>query len=168
MSKLVHHVMAKVEEAGFRVVHFVSNSHKANVSAVRNLCGGFLPYRIEYPYDPDRLLFHSFDYCHIGKNIRSHILSRELGKNGEVSSPYVKKLYEMQEWLKKPLRSVTGSTVTSACADNWPRKTYALPFFSLADDPFTKVAGPAPACVDFVQEKQGCAHCSLHLYGRSR
>lgn len=89
--------MKKVEEAGFTMLRFVSDNHKVNVSAMTHLCGGFLKYRTEHPCDPDRLLFLSFDYCHVFKNIQSQFLARELGENGQVSSTYLKKLYELQK-----------------------------------------------------------------------
>lgn len=112
LSTLIRYVMKKVEEAGFTILRFVSDNHKVNVSAMKHLCGGFLTYRIEHPCDPERLLFLSFDYCHVLKNIRSQFLARELGENGEVSSTYLKKLYEMQKgWLVKPVRCLTRKHV---------------------------------------------------------
>ncbi|XP_077489494.1 uncharacterized protein LOC144100410 [Amblyomma americanum] len=112
LSKLMRYVLTKVEEAGFKVVRLVSDNHKVNVSAMKDLCGGFLTYRIQHPCNPDRLLFLSFDYCHVLKNIRSQFLARDLGEKGEVSSSHLKKLYEMQkDWIVKPVRSLTRKHV---------------------------------------------------------
>lgn len=87
LSTLTRHVMNKVEEAGFTILRFVSDNHKVNVSAMTHLCGGFLTYRIEHPCDPERLLFLSFDYCHVLKNIRSQFLARDLGKKVKCPPP---------------------------------------------------------------------------------
>ncbi|XP_049516704.1 uncharacterized protein LOC125942564 [Dermacentor silvarum] len=112
LSELVRYVMRKVEDTGFKVVRLVTDNHKVNVSAMRDLCGGFLTYRIEHPNDTDRLLFLSFDYCHVLKNIRSQFLTRDFGKNGEISSFYLKKLYEMQKaWIVKPVRNLSRKHV---------------------------------------------------------
>ncbi|CAN8007159.1 unnamed protein product [Ixodes pacificus] len=63
------------------------------------LCGGFLTYRIEHPCNSERLLFLSFDYCHVLKNVRSQFLARDMGKDGEISSSHIKKIYDMQKKL---------------------------------------------------------------------
>lgn len=70
LSTLIRYVMNKVEKILF-ILYFPSDNHKVNVSAMTYLCGGFLTYRIEHPCDPKRLLFLSFGYCHMFKNIRS-------------------------------------------------------------------------------------------------
>lgn len=102
---MLAYVLGKVEETGFKIARIVTDKHKVNVSAMKELCGGFLTYRIQHTCDPERLLFLSYDYRHIIKNIRSQFLSRDFGKAGEVSAPYLKKLYEMQKsWLVKPVR----------------------------------------------------------------
>ncbi|KAL1426007.1 hypothetical protein MTO96_003477 [Rhipicephalus appendiculatus] len=112
LAKLIRYVMGKVEEAGFRIVLLVADNHKVNVSAMKDLCGGFLTYRIQHPCDPNRLLFLSFDYCHVLKNVRSQFLARDLGNGGEVSAIFLKKLYEMQkEWLVKPVWSLSRKHV---------------------------------------------------------
>ncbi|EEC17110.1 hypothetical protein IscW_ISCW024753, partial [Ixodes scapularis] len=91
LSKLLVCVMRKVESTGFRVIRVVTDNHKVNVSAMKILCGGVLTYRIEHPCDPQRLLFLSFDYCHVVKNLRSQFLARNIGKDGKVSSSHLKK-----------------------------------------------------------------------------
>ncbi|KAH9366530.1 hypothetical protein HPB48_010316 [Haemaphysalis longicornis] len=89
LSTLTRHVMNKVEEAGFTILRFVSDNHKVNA-----------PFLL------------SFDFCHVLKNIRSQFLARELGKKGEVSSTYVKKLYDLQKgWIVTPVRSLTRKHV---------------------------------------------------------
>ncbi|KAH7933921.1 hypothetical protein HPB49_019155 [Dermacentor silvarum] len=112
LSQLVRSVIKNVEESGFKVDRLVADNHKINVSAMTDLCGGFLTYRIEHPIDPDRLLFLSFDCCHVLKNVRSQFLEREIGPDGEISSRYLKKIYDLQkEMIVKPVRKLTRKHV---------------------------------------------------------
>ncbi|KAH7938025.1 hypothetical protein HPB49_019298 [Dermacentor silvarum] len=112
LSQLVRSVIENVEESGFKVDRLVADNHKINVSAMTDLCGGFLTYRIEHPVDPDRLLFLSFDCCHVLKNVRSQFLEREIGPDGEISSRYLKKIYDLQkEMIVKPVRKLTRKHV---------------------------------------------------------
>lgn len=90
----------------------MADNHKVNIGALKDLCGGFLTHRIEHPVAPDRLLCLSFDCCHVLKNIRSQFLEREIGTDGEVSSRYLKKIYELQKQLIiKPVRKLTSKHV---------------------------------------------------------
>ncbi|CAN7951775.1 unnamed protein product, partial [Ixodes pacificus] len=76
------------------------------------LCGGFLTYRIEHPCNSERLLFLSFAYCHVLKNVRSQFLARDMGKDGEISSSRIKKIYDMQKnWTVKPVRFLSRKHV---------------------------------------------------------
>uniref|UniRef100_A0A147BC10 Putative transposase protein n=1 Tax=Ixodes ricinus TaxID=34613 RepID=A0A147BC10_IXORI len=112
LSKLLLFVIEKVEKTGFRVLRLVTDNHKTNVSAMKILCGGILTYRIQHPHDPERLLFLSFDYCHIIKNVRSQFLAHDIGKDGEISSSHLKKIYEMQkDWIVKPVRFLSRKHV---------------------------------------------------------
>nr|XP_050022891.1 uncharacterized protein LOC126516841 [Dermacentor andersoni] len=111
LSQLVRSVIKNVEESGFKVDRLVADKHKINVSAMRDLCGGFLTYRIEHPVYPDRPLFLSFDCCHVLKNVRSQFLEREIGPDGEISSRYLK-IYDLQkELIVKPVRKLTRKHV---------------------------------------------------------
>lgn len=65
MLKLLVYAFGKVEETGFKIARIVTDNHKVSVSAMKELCGGFLTYRIQHPCNPERLLFLSYDYCHI-------------------------------------------------------------------------------------------------------
>lgn len=112
LHKLLIFVLEKVEACGFRVVRLVSDNHKVNVSAMKLLGDGLLTYRIEHPCDCDRLLFLSFDPCHVLKNVRSQFLAHDFGPKGEVSSCYIKKLYELQKDLVvKPVRYLSRKHV---------------------------------------------------------
>lgn len=97
-------VMKRVESTGFQIIRLVTDNHKVNVSAMKLLCGGIQTYRIEHPCDLGRMLFLSFDYCHVVKNVRSQFLAHDIGKGREVSSSHLKRLYEMQRLLVKPVR----------------------------------------------------------------
>uniref|UniRef100_A0A147BB70 Putative transposase protein n=2 Tax=Ixodes ricinus TaxID=34613 RepID=A0A147BB70_IXORI len=112
LATLLVFVMKNVEAAGFRILRLVTYNHKVNVSAMKILCGGFLTYRIEHPCNSERLLFLSFDYCHVLKNVRSQFLARDMGKNGEISSSRIKKIYDMQKnWTVKPVRFLSRKHV---------------------------------------------------------
>ncbi|XP_064480056.1 uncharacterized protein LOC135393663 [Ornithodoros turicata] len=97
LSQLVLFVLEKVESIGFRVLRIVTDNHRVNVNAMKILCRGDLTHRIAHPADSQRALFLSFDYCHILKNLRSQFLDRDIGKDNEVSSSYLKRLYELQK-----------------------------------------------------------------------
>ncbi|KAH6922498.1 hypothetical protein HPB50_015125 [Hyalomma asiaticum] len=63
------------------------------------LGGGLLTYRIEHPCKCNRLLFLSFDPCHVLKNVCSQFLAHDFGPKEEVSASYIKKLYELHKDL---------------------------------------------------------------------
>ncbi|XP_042147329.1 uncharacterized protein LOC121836484 [Ixodes scapularis] len=105
LAKLLLHVLGKVEDVGFKVLRIVTDNHRVNVNAMKQLCGGLLTHHILHPNNPERILFLSFDYVHILKNIRSQFLERNFGKDNEIKSFYLKKLYELQrEAAVKPVR----------------------------------------------------------------
>ncbi|KAM7281110.1 uncharacterized protein ISCGN_006467 [Ixodes scapularis] len=105
LAKLLLHVLGKVEDAGLKVLRIVTDNNRVNVNAMRQLCGGLLTHHILHPNDPERILFLSFDFVHILKNIRSQFLERNFGKDNEIKSLYLKKLYELQrEAAVKPVR----------------------------------------------------------------
>ncbi|KAM7281720.1 uncharacterized protein ISCGN_006348 [Ixodes scapularis] len=105
LAKLLLHVLGKVEDVGFKVLQIVTDNHRVNVNAMKQLCGGLLTHHILHSNDPERILFLSFDYVHISKNIRSQFLERNFGKDNEIKSFYLKKLYELQrEAAVKPVR----------------------------------------------------------------
>ncbi|KAH6946725.1 hypothetical protein HPB50_014765 [Hyalomma asiaticum] len=105
LHKLIIFVMKKVEACGFKIVRLVTDNHKVNVNAMKLLGNGLVTYRTEHPCDPDRQLFMSFDPCHVLKNVRSQLLSHDIGPEREISSSYIKDLYELQKGLTvKPVR----------------------------------------------------------------
>ncbi|KAH8018900.1 hypothetical protein HPB51_013966 [Rhipicephalus microplus] len=105
IHKLLIFLLEKVEACGFRVVRLVSDNHRVNVNAMTLLGDGLLTYRIEHPCDRDRLLFLSFDACHVLKNVRSQFLAHDIGPKGEVLSCYIKKLYDLhKDLVVKPVR----------------------------------------------------------------
>ncbi|KAH7942489.1 hypothetical protein HPB49_024595 [Dermacentor silvarum] len=109
---LMKYVLREVATAGFLVACIVTDNHKINVLALELLCNGKLEHSIKHPQDPVRRLFVAFDQCHLIKNIRSQFLARDIGKNGEVTSSYVKSLYKMQQAsVIKPVRFLTRKHV---------------------------------------------------------
>ncbi|KAL1439193.1 hypothetical protein MTO96_047409 [Rhipicephalus appendiculatus] len=64
----------------------------------KHMGNGSLRTVVTHPHDPDRVIFLSFDPCHVIKNIRSHFLERQLTDGCDViSGTYVQKLYEYQK-----------------------------------------------------------------------
>ncbi|XP_049276291.1 uncharacterized protein LOC119373974 [Rhipicephalus sanguineus] len=54
----------------------------------------------------------SFDPCHVLKNVRSQLLSRDIGPKCEISASFIKDLYEMQKGLTvKPVRYLSRKHV---------------------------------------------------------
>ncbi|XP_064468483.1 uncharacterized protein LOC135379168 [Ornithodoros turicata] len=113
---LVLDVMAAVQEAGFFVCRVVADNHATNCSAFARLAGGKIAPVIDHPLDvqaPRRLLFLSFDYCHIIKNIRSQFLDnkRLLCNNGCYILPkYIRQMYDIQNRIGgafRPARCLT-------------------------------------------------------------
>ncbi|KAH7958824.1 hypothetical protein HPB49_005567 [Dermacentor silvarum] len=98
-------IVNKVEPCGFQIVRLGADNHKVNVHAMKILGNGISSYRTEYPCDPSRPLFLSFDPCHVLKNVRCQFLTPKLGPKGEISSPCLKYVYELQKNLSvKPVR----------------------------------------------------------------
>ncbi|KAH7978383.1 hypothetical protein HPB49_005380 [Dermacentor silvarum] len=59
---------------------------------------GCLSTVVEHPHDANRVIFLSFDPCHVLKNVRSQFLERELTDGvGDISGIFVQKLYEHQK-----------------------------------------------------------------------
>ncbi|KAH8024859.1 hypothetical protein HPB51_001772 [Rhipicephalus microplus] len=112
LHKLLIFVLEKVEACGFRVVRLVSDNHRVNVNAMTLLGDGLLTYRIAHLCDRDRLLFLSFDACHVLKNVRSQFRTHDIDPKGEVSSCYIKNLYDLQKDLVvKPVRYLSRKHV---------------------------------------------------------
>ncbi|KAH9367821.1 hypothetical protein HPB48_008076 [Haemaphysalis longicornis] len=56
------------------------------------------PTAVKHPLDDERVIFLSFDPCHILKNVRSQFLEREFTDGtGVISGTLVQKLYEHQK-----------------------------------------------------------------------
>lgn len=112
LSVLMRHVIKKVEAIGFTVIRIVTDNHKVNVLSMSLLCGGQLTHCIQHPEDSARVLFFAFDQCHLIKNVRSQFLAHDLGEKGQVSSFYLKNLYELQKMSTiKPVRFLTRKHV---------------------------------------------------------
>ncbi|KAH6942545.1 hypothetical protein HPB50_007846 [Hyalomma asiaticum] len=71
--------MKKVEACGFNIVQLVTDNHKVNVNAMKLLGNDLVTCRTEHPCDPDRQLFMSFDPRHVLNNVRSQLLSHDIG-----------------------------------------------------------------------------------------
>lgn len=72
--------MKKVEACGFRIVRLVADNRRVNVTAMKLLRNGVLTYRTAHPCDHDRILFMSFDPCHVLKNVRAQFLAQHWPK----------------------------------------------------------------------------------------
>ncbi|KAH6926278.1 hypothetical protein HPB50_016221 [Hyalomma asiaticum] len=108
LAETTKHVIKKTEELGFEIARIVSDNHKTNVAAMEILSRGQPQTRVPHPTDPSRSLFLAFHQSHIIKNVRSQFLARKFGRNGEISSIYIKDLYKMQQGsILKPVRFLT-------------------------------------------------------------
>lgn len=91
-------VISAVESCGFVIVRIVTDNYSANVTMFKHMGSGCLSSVVPHPHDSDRVIFLSFDPCHILKNIRSQFLERELTDGTEViTGKFVQKLYEFQK-----------------------------------------------------------------------
>lgn len=112
LHELILFVLEKVEGCGFKIIRLVTDNHKVNVNAKKLLGNGILTYRTDHLCDPERLLFISFDPCHVIKNVRSQFLAHDFDPRGEVSSSYIKKIYDLQKNLTvKPVRCLSRKHV---------------------------------------------------------
>ncbi|XP_049522070.1 uncharacterized protein LOC125944788 [Dermacentor silvarum] len=71
---------------------------------------GNLKHCVPHPTNQDRKLFLAFDQCHLIKNVRSQFLSRDIGKDGEITAQYLKDLYAKRS-IVKPVRFLTRKHV---------------------------------------------------------
>ncbi|KAH7936839.1 hypothetical protein HPB49_005705 [Dermacentor silvarum] len=91
-------VISAVESCGFVIVRIVTDYYSANVTMFKHMGSGCLSSVVPHPHNSDRVMFLSFDTCHILKNIRSQFLERELTDGTEViTGKFVQKLYEFQK-----------------------------------------------------------------------
>ncbi|KAH7981065.1 hypothetical protein HPB49_021272 [Dermacentor silvarum] len=87
-----------VELCGFVVVRIVTNNYFANKTMFKLLGNGCFSTTVSHPLDNDRVIFLSFDPCHILKNIRSQFLERTLTDgSGMITGTFVQQLYEFQK-----------------------------------------------------------------------
>ncbi|KAH9367381.1 hypothetical protein HPB48_010176 [Haemaphysalis longicornis] len=132
LAETIRHVIKKTEELGFQVVRLVTDNHRTNVAAMEILSGGQLQTQVTHPADPSRQLLLAFDQSHVIKNIRSQFLSKDFGQNQEISSTYVKDLYELQRGSSvKPVRFLTRRHLYPSNLEKMGVKT-ALQVFSPA------------------------------------
>lgn len=94
----VKEVIASVELCGFVVVRIVTDNYFANKTMFKLLGNGCSSTTVSHPLDNDRVIFLSFDPCHILKNIRSQFLERTLTDgSGTITGTFVQQLYEFQK-----------------------------------------------------------------------
>ncbi|KAH6933448.1 hypothetical protein HPB50_015014 [Hyalomma asiaticum] len=90
-------VINVVESCGFFVC-IVMDNFSANTTMFKLMGSGCLWAVVEHPYDTIRVVFLSFDLCHVLKNVWSQFLERELTDGvGYISGIFVQKLYEHQK-----------------------------------------------------------------------
>ncbi|KAH7940673.1 hypothetical protein HPB49_003538 [Dermacentor silvarum] len=96
LAEVIRHVVIKTASIRFEIIRVVTDNHNINVTAKETLSGGEAKTRAPHPADPSMDIFFAFDQGHVIKNIRSQFLAKEFGENKEISSKYVKMLYNMQ------------------------------------------------------------------------
>lgn len=109
----IKEVISAVESCGFVIVRIVSDNYSANTTMFKHMGNGCLSTVVNHPHDHERIIFLSFDPCHILKNIRSQFLERELTDgSGDITGMFVQKLYEYQkEMTVKLARNLTRKHV---------------------------------------------------------
>ncbi|KAH7953707.1 hypothetical protein HPB49_011506 [Dermacentor silvarum] len=91
-------VINAVESCGFLIVRIVTDNYSANTTMFKLMGNGCLSTVVEHPHDDNRVIFLSFNPCHVLKNVRSQFLERELTDGvGDISGIFVQKLYEHQK-----------------------------------------------------------------------
>jgi hypothetical protein len=80
---LTVHVKKKLEEIGFIVERLVADNAKVNVKLFKLLKreADNNDFQVTHPADPSRILFVSYDYTHILKNVRNQLIDRQLKWN---------------------------------------------------------------------------------------
>lgn len=106
-------VISAVELCGFVVVRIVTDNYSANTTMFKHMGNGCLSTVVNHLDDHDRIIFLSFDPCHILKNVRSQFLERKLTDGlGVVSGMFVQKLYDYQKVMTiKLARNLTRKHV---------------------------------------------------------
>ncbi|KAH6924812.1 hypothetical protein HPB50_025539 [Hyalomma asiaticum] len=68
-----------LKKAGF-LIHEIEryDNYSANTTMFKHMGNGSLHTVITHPHDPNRVIFLSFDPCHVIRNIRSHFLERQI------------------------------------------------------------------------------------------
>lgn len=105
-----HVVLKLVEDVGYRVVRVVTDGASINVSFFTLLAKSEeQPWKMKHPLDETRVIFLSFDYTHLLKNIRNQFHDRDFLIDGRrVSWKYIRMIHDMQEtMLLKLARSLT-------------------------------------------------------------
>ncbi|KAF4517368.1 hypothetical protein B566_EDAN013641 [Ephemera danica] len=132
METTTRRVLTDVTNIGFHVVRVCVDNHPINASMHRKLSGTetvepFIP----HPMDQNDLLFLSYDYIHLLKNMWLQHLEREMqDRDGTISSKYVREVYQLQKHLTfKAVRSLKYSALYPVAQEKMQIKT-ALSVFS--------------------------------------
>jgi len=92
--------ISKLEEIGFKVVRAVCDCISFNVKTFLELCGNEIQPFIPHPCDPSRLLYISFDPCHVIKNLRNQFMDKKrawINCGKRINSDPIRILYAMQK-----------------------------------------------------------------------
>lgn len=157
LFELTLEVIKEVEKCGFLIVRVVTDNHKSNVVLFKKLSQGSMKPSVPHPCDESRLLFLSFDPCHIIKNLRNQFLDKEMsGKYSFISGEYVKKVYELQKnETIKPVRFLTRKHVYPNNLEKM-NVLRAVQIFS----------NPVIATIEFLKDNS-FAHPKAHLFSES-
>jgi len=91
-------VLQEVEDIGFLVTRIATDNASTNVKLFEKLNGGTGKFVIPHPLDPKRLLFLSYDYTHLLKNVTSQWRKKSFVINGNpVSFAPVARVYDLQD-----------------------------------------------------------------------
>lgn len=126
-------VLKDVEEIDFRVVRIATDDARTNTALFEKLTEkSDCPFVVPHPLDPSRLLFLSYDYTHLAKNIRNLWIDKDFKINGNPAnfSPVVN-LYKLGEKEElKPVRNLVRKAIQPTNLERQKVK-YALLVFSV-------------------------------------
>ncbi|KFM70650.1 THAP domain-containing protein 9, partial [Stegodyphus mimosarum] len=97
LYEITLNVIKELEDLDFKVIRLVADNSKINVLMFNMLSNGVAKPQITHPFNSERPLFLSYDYCHVIKNTRSLFLARQFKICGNfISAKYARNLYEFQ------------------------------------------------------------------------
>ncbi|KAH6944764.1 hypothetical protein HPB50_004968 [Hyalomma asiaticum] len=145
-------VIAAVEDCGFVIIRIATDNYSAN-TMFKLMGNGSLSTVVKHPHDIERIIFLSFDPCHVLKNVRSQFLEREFTDGtGLITGTLVQKLYEHQKGMTVKLaRNLTRKRVYPSNLEKMNDSSVAACIGSFTDETYTALLFTAKSTVETVR-----------------